>query len=280
MRVFYKLAALSVSLITISQPADAQLQSQSTAPYVIFKTGYGFPASPHKINEAEVKAGNDTFTSGIYGSYAKGANFSLGVGKMLNSTLGVELNAQYLMGQTIRADYFNDLDSIAGFQSDRIRGLVFTPFIVIRNSGDLLSIYTKLGLAIAAVSSRSEQQEFRFVSGGQSYHVSSQATEPSKTKVGFAACFGLSFRVSESFSLFVEANGQILSLPITRGNYTKYEVNGVNALPKMATSDKSWVYQKAGILETVSDESRPSTKLYNPAYFSYVGLGIGLLYHL
>ena len=280
MRFIYKLAALSLSLIGISKPVNAQLQSQSTAPYVIIKTGYGFPASPQKINEAEVNVGNDTFTSGIYGSYAKGANFSLGIGKMLNSTLGVEINAQYLRGSTIRADYSSDLDSISGFQTDRIRGLVFTPFVVIRNSGDLLSIYTKLGLAIAAVSSRSEYQESRFMLDGKPYQVVSQASEPSRAKVGFAACFGLSFRISEKFSLFVEANGQIMSLPISRGNYTKYEVNGVNALPTMTTSDKSWIYEKAGFLETVPEKSRPSTKLYNPAYFSYVGLGIGLIYHL
>ncbi|MBD2756577.1 hypothetical protein [Spirosoma validum] len=280
MHFIYKLAALSLSLIGISKPVNAQLQSQSTAPYVIIKTGYGFPASPQKINEAEVNVGNDTFTSGIYGSYAKGANFSLGIGKMLNSTLGLEINAQYLLGSTIRADYSSDLDSVSGFQTDRIRGLVFTPFVVIRNSGDLLSIYTKLGLAIAAVSSRSEYQESRFMLDGKPYQIVSQASEPSRAKVGFAACFGLSFRVSEKFSLFVEANGQIMSLPISRGNYTKYEVNGVNALPTMTTSDKSWIYEKAGFLETVPEKSSPSTKLYNPAYFSYVGLGIGLTYHL
>lgn len=263
----------------ITAPSSAQSQSQSTAPYIIFKTTYAFPASPQKINEATTTLKNKVFTQGVYGSYGRGINLSLGVGKMLNPTFGVELNAQLLLGNTIKTPYSSDQDSISGSQSDRVRGLILKPYIVIRNSGDLLTIYTKLGLAIATVSSRFEQQDSRYILDGQSYQLISEATETAKAKVGFAACFGFAFRVSESLSLFAEANGQILALPITKGHYTKYTENGQDLLPAMKTNEKSWVYEKSIFSNEPPDNSKPGTQLYNPAYFSYVGVGLGFMYH-
>lgn len=279
MRIHYYLLMLTFGVLLTGTPLRAQLQSQSTAPYVIVKTSYGFSAGPQLINQAEVNLGGKRFTSGIYGSYAKGVQFSLGVGKMLNSTLGVELNAQYLLGSPIRTDYNEAQDNIIGHQTERIRGLLITPLIVLRNSGDLLTIYSKLGPTIALVSNRSVQQELRYQLDGQSYFIVNDATEKAKPKVGLAACFGLSFRISESVSFFVEANGQILSLPIMRGKYTRFEANGTNKLPSMSTNDKSWVYERAGFLEDNPDSSKPETRLYTPAYYSSVGVGTGIIYH-
>jgi opacity protein-like surface antigen len=255
------------------------MQSQSTAPYLIVKTSYGFPASPQLINETEIPLGNEKLTTGIYGSYAKGAQLSLGMGKMLNSTLGVELSAQYMLGNTINTNYASELNSVDVHQRERIRGLVISPLIVLRNSGDLLSIYTKLGPAIAVVSNRLVQQEIRYNSNGQTYFVINEAAETAKPKIGLAACFGLSFRLSEAISFFTEVNAQILSLPITRGSYTRYEVNGTNKLSSMPVGEKSWVYQPSGYFDKTPDPSYPETRLYTPAYYSSVGIGIGLIYH-
>ena len=279
MSMFYKFLVTILLVASVLIRSNAQSQSQSTAPYIIVKTTYAFPASPQKINESVTTIKDKDFTQGIYGSYAHGINLNVGVGKMLNPTFGAELNAQILLGNTIKTTY--DQFGISGSQSDRVRGLILKPLIVIRNSGDLLSIYTKLGLAIATVSNRFEQEDKRFVSDGQTYQIISEATETARAKVGFAACFGFAFRVSESLSLFVEANGQILSLPITKGHYTKFDENGVDKLPTMKTSDKSWVYEKSTVYDPnqTPDDSKPGVKLYNPAYFSYIGVGLGLMYH-
>lgn len=282
MRTFYRL--LVCIFLVCSLAIQSQAQSQSTAPYIIFKTSYAFPAGSQKIDESSITIRNKTFTQGIYGSYGKGINLSLGVGKMLNPTFGVEMNAQVLLGNAITTQYSSDQDSlsISGSQSSRVRGLLLKPFIVLRNSGDLLSIYSKVGLAIATVFRRYEKDDLTDNFNGIDFtQTSSESTETAKAKVGFAACFGLSFRVSENTSLFFEANGQIMALPFTKGHYTKYTQNGKDQLASMPTNLKSWVYEKSTIFDpnTPSDKTKPGSKLYEPAYFSYVGIGVGLIYH-
>ncbi|UFH51998.1 hypothetical protein [Spirosoma sp. KNUC1025] len=281
MAFFYRLSVL-VFLITFAAVQGlAQSQSHSTAPYLIFKTTYAFPASSLKIDEAVATVNKRTFTQGVYGSYGKGLNLSLGVGKMLNPTFGVELNAQLLLGSALTTTYSSDADSTSGSVSSRVRGVILKPFIVVRNSGDLLSIYTKLGLAIVTYARRYEQLDLQTIIDNSDYHLSTEATDISKPKVGFAACFGLSFRISESISLFVEANGQILSLPITKGHYTKYTLNGKDGLPTMKTSEKSWVYERSTTSDpnAQANDSKPGVQLYDPAYLSNVGVGAGFIYH-
>lgn len=278
MQTLYRLLIGSFLLGFITIQTQAQSQSQSTAPYIIFKTTYAFPAGSQKINENTITANNKTLTQGIYGSYGRGINLNLGVGKMLNPTFGVEMNAQVLLGNSINTAYSSDEDSSSGSYSARINGVLLKPFIVVRNSGDLLAIYTKFGLAIATVTNRYEKEELQYTIGGESNYLVAESTETAKAKVGLAACFGLSFRVSESVSLFVEANGQIMSLPVTKGHYTKYLNNGTDELASMPTNLKSWVYEKS-IGNEPYDPSKPGAKLYEPANFSYVGIGVGFLYH-
>lgn len=281
MTILYRFLPVVLLLGWLALPGRAQPQSGSTAPYIIFKTTYGFPAGSQKIDESLVTINNKTFRQGIYGSYGRGINLSLGVGKMLNPTFGVEMDAQLLLGNSITADYSSDADSISGSVSSRIRSVLLKPYIVIRNSGDLLSIYTKLGLAIATVSTRYEKEDQRYVSNGQANVLNTESTETAKAKVGFAACFGFSFRVSESISLFVEANGQVMALPVTKGQYTKFTANGKDLLSSMPTSQKSWVYQQSITFDPNEqpNDANPGVKLYNPTYFSYVGIGAGLIYH-
>ena len=287
MNTFYRLLSGVFLLGLAAISGHAQSQSQSTAPYIIFKTSYAFPAASQIIDQSSITIRNKTFTQGIYGSYGKGINLSLGVGKMLNPTFGVEMNAQVLLGNSITTEISSDQDSTNGFSysdnySSRVRGLILKPFIVLRNSGDLLSIYSKLGLAVATAFSRYEKEDIIESSNGIDFtQRSTESTETAKTKVGFAACFGLSFRVTESTSLFVEANGQIMALPFTKGHYTKYTENGKDQLASKSTSEKSWVYERSVTYDPNAkpDDSKPSVQLYNPAYFSYVGIGAGFIYH-
>ncbi|MBD2753712.1 hypothetical protein [Spirosoma validum] len=281
MSFFYRLFLAVFFCGLVATQSRAQSQSGPTAPYLIFKTTYAFPAGSQKINEASTIVNNKTFTKGIYGSYGQGINLSLGVGKMLNPTFGVELDAQVMLGNAITTTYATDEFNLSGSQSDRVRSVLLKPFIVIRNSGDLLAIYTKLGLAISTYGRRYEQEEVIYTFNGQTYQQISESTETANVKVGFAACFGLSFRIAESVSVFAEANGQIMALPFTKGHYTKYTENGKDVLPSKSTSEQSWVYERSTTSDpnAPADDSRPGVRLYDPAYFSYMGIGVGFIYH-
>lgn len=275
MKIYYRAAVVIFLYIFTCVTGNAQ----TTAPYIIFKTTYAFPGNPQKINEATVLVQDKEYTKGIYGSYGRGLSLSLGVGKMINPTFGFELNAEVLLGRKVKTSYSDDMDSITGSLSDKVRGLIFKPVIVIRNSGDLLSVYTKLGLAISTTTDRLGEADLRFVLAGQGDQILFESKETAKAKVGFTACFGLAFRVSESVSVFTEVNGQMLSLPITKGHYTKYIENGVNKLPSMKRNERSWEYKKAGFFDETSADNKPDQRLYDPANFSYIGIGVGIIYH-
>ncbi|MCW3464805.1 outer membrane beta-barrel protein [Chitinophaga nivalis] len=274
-----KINSLTIHLACLLLLFTTTAAAQSTAPYLIFKTTYGFAGNPQKINEAEVTVQGKAYTKGIYGSYGKGVNFQLGIGKMINPNFGFEVNVEYLMGQKMRAYYNGTEDSINGDVTDYARSVLFKPLIVIRNSGDLLSIYTKLGLAIAVNTRRHEHVNVQFITDAQGIQLVTTSQEQAKAKVGFSACFGLSFRVAEAISLFTEINGQMLSLSIDRGHYTQNTINGVDQLPQLTTSQKSWVYRKSGFFDAPNDPNQPEPRLYNPANASYIGIGVGILYH-
>ncbi len=256
-------------------PASAQ----TTTPYLILKTTYAFPAAPQKIHETLVMYQGKQYTKGVYGSYGRGLALQLGIGKMLNSTFGFEMNAEFTLGRREHTSVSDKTDSLVAKTSDRVRGLIFKPMIVIRNSGDLMTIYTKVGLAISTATNRYETGDVRLITNSQGNQTTYESKEISKAKVGFAASFGLSFRVRESISVFVESNGQMLSLPFTKGHYTKYFENGVDKLPGMKISEKSWVYRRSGYFDETSDPNKPQPRLYEPANFSYIGIGAGIIYH-
>lgn len=256
---------------------QAQSSSPSTDPYLLVKVGYGFPDSQQQIGPYDKTSSSRGMYRGIYGSYAQGLNLSVGIGKMLNPTFGFEANAQLMLSQTITATYDYPDELFSGIATERARSLLLKPMIVIRNSGDLLTIYTKLGLAVAVLSRINRYEEFK--DAKNSKYALAESTETAPVKVGFAAGFGLAFRVSESFSVLVEVDGQLLSLPIRKGRFTRAEENGVDKLPSLRLSEKSWVYENSMPTQTSASDTEPEIRLFQPKYYSYAGVGLGVVYH-
>ncbi|WP_315815538.1 hypothetical protein [Paraflavitalea speifideaquila] len=145
-----------------------------------------------------------------------------------------------------------------------------------RNSGDILSIYSKLGLAISVWSRRHLETNLILNAGSQDQVLELKERHKIKGKVGFAAAFGLSFRIKEALAIITELNGQMISLPVSSGRYTKYRLNGRDQLPAMTTSERSWTYARS-ISTAAGNPDRPSTRLYEPANFSYIGLSVGIV---
>ena len=262
-------------LIFILVPA---LQAQTGSTYVFFKPIYTFTGNAGKLNETVAVQQSVTYTTGVYGSYGRGFGLQAGVGKMINNNFGIELGAEFMNGSHIKTNYSTtDSSTLAGQLSERIRGVLLKPTLVLRNSGDLLSFYSKLGLAISVFSRHYADVDLRFVNAGQPYQINTSQIDNFKPKVGFTAAFGLSFRVSETIAITGELNGQMMSLPIKNGHYTQYSTNGQNQLDGLDKSSRYWTYQKS-VSTAPEDPNKPGIKLYEPANFSYIGIGIGVKY--
>ena len=250
--------------------------AQSNSSYIFFKPVYAFPTASEQLNVNTTVVNGQTFAKGIYGSYANGLAFDLGLGKMINSTLGYEIGAEYLLGKKITAVYTSETTDK---YSDNVDAITLKPVLIIRSGGDLLAIYSKLGLAILVWSRSYEENQSHYVDTFNTNHlIISTATENIRPKVGFTAAFGIAFRVSEAVSLFTEVNGQLMSLPIYKGHFTSYEDNGINTLPDLSVHKSQWTYEKSVTLSDQPD-SQPEHRLYKPPNYSYIGISVGLNYH-
>ena len=259
-------------LLMVSCSAGAQ----SNSPYLFFKPVYAFPTASEQLNVNTTIVNGQTFASGIYGSYANGVAFDFGLGKMINSTLGYEIGAEYLLGKKITAVYTSETTDK---YSDKVDAITLKPVLVIRSGGDLLAIYSKLGLAILVWSRSYEENQSHYIDTfGTNHLIISTATENIRAKVGFTAAFGISFRISEAVSLFTEVNGQLMSLPIYKGHFTSYEDNGINTLPDLSVHKSQWTYEKSVTLNNQPD-TEPEQRLYKPPNYSYIGISIGMNYH-
>jgi hypothetical protein len=250
--------------------------AQNHSPYLFFKPVYAFPTASEQLDVNTTVVNGQVFAKGIYGSYANGVAFDFGIGKMINNTLGYEVGAEYLIGNKITAVYTNQTTDQ---YSDKIDAITIKPVLVIQSSGDLLTIYSKLGLAILVWSRSYQENQYHTVdTSGTDHLILSTATENIRAKVGFTAAFGISFRVSEAISLFTEVNGQLMSLPIYKGHFTSFEDNGINTLPTLSIHNSQWTYEKSAEL-TNQPDNEPEKRLYNPPNYSYIGVSIGLKYH-
>ena len=277
MRFITQLWLIAFLLVLGVAQSQAQSSSPSTDPYLLVKVGYGMPDNQQQIGPYDRSSSTTGAFKGIYGSYAQGMNLSIGIGKMLNPTFGFEANAQFMVGQTIAATYDYPDSLLFGRSTERARSVILKPMIVIRNSGDLLTIYTKLGLAVAVASRVYKHDDFK--SYKNNTYILTESTETAPIKVGFAASFGLAFRVSETCSVLVEFDGQLLSLPIRQGRYTRFEQNGVDRLPSMRLSEKSWVYENSIPAATSTSDTETEKRLFNPKYYSYAGVSVGIAFH-
>jgi len=256
--------------------AHCSAGAQSNSPYLFFKPVYAFPTASEQLNVNTTTVNGQTFAKGIYGSYANGVAFDFGFGKMINSTLGYEIGAEYLLGKKITAVYTNQTSDQ---YSDKVDAITLKPVLIIRSGGELLSIYSKLGLAILVWSRSYEENKFHSVDTlGTNHLINSTATENIRAKIGFTAAFGISFRISEAVSLFTEVSGQMMSLPIYKGHFTSYEDNGINTLPDLSVHNAQWVYEKSLTLNNQPD-NQPEQRLYKPPNYSYIGISIGMNYH-
>lgn len=268
--------------------------------YFEFNPGYNFSAggqfSSNYESTDDHTGSNYHYTSdnevvkGV--SYGKGLNLDAAFGVMMNEHFGTELVFSYLLGSIggktkttdTKKDIFEDYTFEDTWKSEMYGNMFrINPAIKIDAGTESVSPYARFGLVIGFGSIQG-----KYVNTDEDY----DAWENKKTitesvreykynggvAFGYNASLGLSFGSGEGISFFGELNMINLSYAPTKGELTKYTVDGKYQLPDMTTSNKeiefvdSYTYSS----NNPPPDSEPKKELKQKLPFGSFGLNFGL----
>ena len=249
--------------------------------------GYGFAAAKgdYQNTLTTTNASNSTsieYTNKTY-SYGKGINFSAYFGNMFTKHIGVELNADYLIGNTheMKTEYnpYQDPDT----KKSHGRMLRLIPAIKFTEGEKRFHPYIKAGLIIGVLPAIIEDHDYTISSGPGPPSFSSHNQETRKytggTSFGFHGAAGIDIALDDRVALFAELAGYFQSYSPKKSKLTAYYTPGQSGLGGMSIAEIETDYYSTYTPPNPAvpqDFSKPSKglKFYTP--FSSIGFNIGV----
>jgi opacity protein-like surface antigen len=210
--------------------------SMSAQLYVGARVGYGFGAQKYEVGFTKT----DDSKEYIWGSMGEGLPMGLKLGYFFNDNLGIELGINYWIGAEQTAADVNmaklKYTNVVTAKSSQLRLL---PQLVYKSD---MGIYGRFGV-VMPVSGKTVVTS-KEVSPTMAGMVTTEAEVEYKGSfaIGFAGAFGYAFELSDNMHLFGEMEYIALTIKGKTSEVTKYNVNGIDAIPSMDTYDKQTNY--------------------------------------
>ncbi len=259
--------------------------------YIGLGGGYGFPAAKQSFGEdsksVQSSSGGYSEYTAHPASFGSGINAGLFFGYMLNSNMGFELGASYLMGSKteFKSEYSNSDINGGVYSSEQTsvyegKMMRLVPSLRLSVGDKKLRPYMKVGLIVSVGNKLINEQNYKssYSFGGSSSNSSSREYTGG-IGLGFHGGLGINYLMNEKFMLFAECAANYQSWAPLKGTLTKSIYNGIDQL---ATADKA--EKEIEFVDSYTEDSNaaynpnePSkaTKFYLP--FSSIGLNIGLV---
>ena len=252
--------------------------------------GYAFPTASQTLDASGLPySGNVTYTSANTGdiqsigmkkaSFGSGFKAVGGIQYMFTKNIGIaaDINLgvttpKYVLQTT------NDVSVNKNEVSDNTYTryaelpVLLIPSFVLQSGGDKVNVYARAGIALPLSTQiiSEEHDNYQNVAGDEE-----QLNKTVKTQfnLGFSGALGLSYRVSENFSFWVEGNLVALSVYPKEAEITVHTINGTATTAPPATGGKV-SYVTSGT---------PSSNYDNVSFsipFSSVGFLVGASYNL
>jgi len=262
-------------MMLAATPAAAQL-------YLGFSAGYGLPANRMWLGTNVEDNGSVETYEVVNSSLGQGLQAGLFIGSMTNNNVGLELGLSYLQGAGVMIRYtdnagglvVNEERVLMGRMIRVVPGLRFTT-----GAGDVRP-YGRAGLILGVGGKVIEELEGTYTAGGVTDVEEYVFEEYGGFSVGFSGAAGVNFQASDRLSLFAELGLVYQNWAPEKGRFTKYTINGADALGGMTTSEKEVDYVNE---LTVSGSAPPAgnpdeqLKIFRP--FSSAGVNLGLVLH-
>lgn len=274
MKIFQS-KALLLSLLS----AVTFIQVSAQRSYANINIGYAFQSSAQNIagfNNFSSNGGNSLrHYEQINLSLGKGAQLGGALGYMFNPHIGMELGLNYLRGTQIDATRSNNNGyTNYHFWANQFR---FNPTLVLATGMEKINPYAKFGLVLGI---GSVHQTINDYEGNDIENIEIKSN--GGTAVGFNSAIGALFNLKENVNLFAEISLMNLSYAPSKSLLTKDEVNGVDRLPFMTTSQKEGEYVDSYTIDPNNQRpnSIPSLSLKTKMPFSSIGFNFGLQFTL
>ncbi len=214
-------------------------------------------------------------------SFGKGFQYGGTFGCIVSDHLSLELGISYLKGKEYEekftqrfANYSNEYSQIYNSQMLRLMPVVKL------SVGNAVKPYLKTGIVIGIGSKISVQETFN-VRDQNNYAVYqlSEFELSGRISVGFVTGIGISLDTDEHWGFFSEINVITQSWAPARLSYTKFNVNGRDAMSDIPYNLKENVFvdtYSSSVDNSNIETSSEKLKKYFP--FSSIGFNLGLFY--
>jgi hypothetical protein len=247
--------------------------------------GYGFAwigQDPQPVvQETGTSAAGIVNSKGM--SYGMGWNAGVYAGCMFLRNLGAELEVNDQIGTVSTDTYLYDAAAGGGtYSHSRSTSMVrFIPGLRIQFGESKLHPYSRSGLIIGIpVNCDVEDKDVRSSGLVEWQQI---ARYSGRLAWGFRQSVGMSCTVYKNISVFAEVTGMLLSWSPYRSRITRFDLQGVDKLNTLSTSQKETVYPSNSISYTFNpdgsihqDPNSPTVQLKSAMSFNSLGLNIGV----
>jgi hypothetical protein len=248
--------------------------------FIRLAAGNAWALSPVDIDDFNnyIRISNNAYTvEAVNAALGKGYSEGLDFGYMFNRHIGFELGFSFLTGSPV---YYKDVNMFTPGRSDfsvRAKMFRFTPELLITTRMKEISPYLKFGPLLGSGFVLMESDMVSSIDGSV-WVMKSKLN--GGMPVGITSTAGISIKVTEIFSAFIECTAINMSFAPSKGEYYYYTINGEDQLPKMHTNQKEANFVNHIDYNYVAQPyTEPDTRMKSLLPFSSLGINIGVAFH-
>jgi opacity protein-like surface antigen len=251
--------------------------------YFQVQTGYALQAAGGNIpGFGNVSFDEQSYTEEqIKLSLGNGFNFGIAGGYMFNEHVGLEVGINQLFGAETTAkwtgedEFWGDTYSFEDSYTLSSSITRILPALILRQEAGNVQIYTKLGASIGFGSITSTAKSKSLYNGLPDGDMEEELILNGGVCLGFNGAFGVIIPVADQLYLTTEVQLLTSSYAPTKGEYTKYIVDGEDLLSEIPEEERTF-----DIVDEVNYDSDNGDMLRIDVPMSSVGINIGLIYAL
>jgi hypothetical protein len=252
--------------------------------YVGVQGGYSYATNSGQLGLTNSEESDNTIKiEMIKGGLGQGFNTALTLGYSLSDVVAIELGANYVFNSSeVTDNYSSEFSSGNSTSVIAAQMIQVAPKVVFNlNSESKFNPYLKVGatLGIGKITSTTESTDISNF-GSQTFEFSSEDEFEitGGLAFGFNAGIGGNYAINDRISIFSELNLLSMSYAPTKGEVTKYELDGNDELSNLSTSEKETIFvdEIEYDFNGSQNENEPAEQLKMYLPFNNISLNVGL----